>query len=136
MLYQLNSPTTEELTEENSRYVPYMPLNSYVGSLYLTNGINQTKFLTDFSPSEYEVQTYHRHFSSDFNMFEDTTLKKSPYGHETYLEEIDGKYVEKFIAGLEKHEIEDLRHKVSLTGFDYSQLLQDSFLKLIKGELS
>lgn len=115
---------------------PYMPLNSYVGSLYLTNGINQTKFLTDFSPSEYEVQTYHRYFSNEFNMFEDIKRKKSPYGHKTYLEEIDGVFVEKFIAGLEKHEIEDLRHKVSLTGFDYNQLLQDSFLKLIKGELS
>lgn len=136
MLYQLNSPTTEELTEENKRYVPYMPLNSYVGSLYVADGINQTKFLTAFSPSEYEVQTYHRYFSNEFNVFEDITLKKSPYGHKTYLEEVDGKYVEKFIAGLEKHEIEDLRHKVSLTGFDYSQLLQDSFLKLIKGELS
>ena len=136
VIYELQTPTTEELTEENSRYVPYMPLNSYVGSLYVADGINRTKFLTDFSPSEYEVQTYHRYFSNEFNMFEDITLKKSPYGHKTYLEEVDGKYVEKFIAGLEKHEIEDLRHKVSLTGFDYSQLLQDSFLKLIKGELS
>ena len=136
VLYELSTPTTEELTEENCRYVPYMPLNSYVGSLYVADGINRTKFLTDFSPSEYEVQTYHRYFSNEFNVFEDTTLKKSPYGHKTYLEEVDGKYVEKFIAGLEKHEIEDLRHKVSLTGFDYSQLLQDSFLKLIKGELS
>ena len=136
VIYELQTPTTEELTEENSRYVPYMPLNSYVGSLYVADGINQTKFLTAFSPSEYEVQTYHRYFSNEFNVFEDTTLKKSPYGHKTYLEEVDGKYVEKFIAGLEKHEIEDLRHKVSLTGFDYSQLLQDSFLKLIKGELS
>lgn len=136
VFYELSTPTTEELTEENSRYVPYMPLNSYVGSLYVADGINRTKFLTDFSPSEYEVQTYHRYFSNEFNMFEDITLKKSPYGHKTYLEEVDGRYVEKFIAGLEKHEIEDLRHKVSLTGFDYSQLLQDSFLKLIKGELS
>lgn len=136
VIYELQTPTTEELTEENSRYVPYMPLNSYVGSLYVADGINQTKFLTAFSPSEYEVQTYHRYFSNEFNVFEDTTLKKSPYGHKTYLEEVEGKYVEKFIAGLEKHEIEDLRHKVSLTGFDYSQLLQDSFLKLIKGELS
>lgn len=136
VIYELQTPTTEELTEENSRYVPYMPLNSYVGSLYVADGINQTKFLTDFSPSEYEVQTYHRYFSNEFNMFEDIKRKKSPYGYKTYLEEVDGKYVEKFIAGLEKHEIEDLRHKVSLTGFDYSQLLQDSFLKLIKGELS
>lgn len=115
---------------------PYMPLNSYVGSLYVADGINQTKFLTAFSPSEYEVQTYHRYFSNEFNMLEDIKRKKSPYGHKTYLEEVDGKYVEKFIAGLEKHEIEDLRHKVSLTGFDYNQLLQDSFLKLIEGELS
>ncbi len=136
ILFEVQTPTTEELTEENCRYVPYMPLNSYVGSLYVADGINRTKFLTDFSPSEYEVQTSHRYFSNEFNMFEDITLKKSPYGHKTYLEEVDGKYVEKFIAGLEKHEIEDLRHKVSLTGFDYSQLLQDSFLKLIKGELS
>ena len=136
VIYELQTPTTEELTEENKRYVPYMPLNSYVGSLYVADGINQTKFLTDFSPSEYEVQTYHHYFSNEFNMFEDIKRKKSPYGHKTYLEEVDGKYVEKFIAGLEKHEIEDLRHKVSLTGFDYSQLLQDSFLKLIKGELS
>lgn len=122
--------------KEVSPLVSPMPLNSYVGSLYLTNGINQTKFLTDFSPSEYEVQTYHRHFSSEFNMFEDIKRKKSPYGHKTYLEELDGVFVEQFIAGLEKHEIEDLRHKVSLTGFDYNQLLQDSFLKLIEGELS
>lgn len=136
VIYELVTPVTEELTEDNIRYVPYMPLNSYVGSLYVADGINRTKFLTDFSPSGYEVQTYHRYFSNEFNMFENITLKKSPYGHKTYLEEVDGKYVEKFIAGLEKHEIEDLRHKVSLTGFDYSQLLQDSFLKLIKGELS
>lgn len=136
LICELETSVTEELTEENCRYVPYMPLNSYVGSLYVTNGINQTKFLTAFSPSEYEVQTYHRHFSNDINMFENITSKKSPYGHKTYLEEENGKYVEKFIAGVEKHEIEDLRHKVSLTGFDYSQLLQDSFLKLIKGELS
>ena len=253
MMYQLKEPTTEALTEENKRYVPYMPLNSYVGSLYVADGINQTKFLTDFSPSEYEVQTYHRYFSNEFNMFEDIKRKKSPYGHKTvpvsltanlhdgelytntgfvlndgsyetatdwvasknlisvvsgktyhikleandtditsnrryvyvYKYDVDGKYLksrldlgvtsqftsdftgqvlivirtknvshiqvtedkayaenipyilgEKFIAGLEKHEIEDLRHKVSLTGFDYSQLLQDSFLKLIKGELS
>lgn len=122
--------------KEVSPLVSPMPLNSYVGSLYVANGINQTKFLTDFSPSDYQVQTYHRYFSNEFNMFEDIKRKKSPYGHKTYLEEIDGKYVEKFIAGLEKHEIEDLRHKVSLTGFDYNQLLQDSFLKLIKGELS
>ena len=136
VVYELVTPVTEELTEENSRYVPYMPLNSYVGSLYVADGINQTKFLTAFSPSEYEIQTSHHYFSNEFNMFEDIKRKKSPYGHKTYLEEVEGKYVEKFIAGLEKHEIEDLRHKVSLTGFDYSQLLQDSFLKLIKGELS
>lgn len=136
VIYELVTPVTEELTEDNSRYVSCMPLNSYVGSLYLANGINQTKFLTAFSPSEYEVQTYYHYFSNEFNVFEGIKRKKSPYGHETYLEEIDGKYVEKFIAGLEKHEIEDLRHKVSLTGFDYNQLLQDSFLKLIKGELS
>lgn len=136
VIVELNTPTMHDVSEGICKHIPYMPLNSYVGSLYLTNGINQTKFLTDFSPSEYEVQTYHRHFSSEFNMFEDIKRKKSPYGHKTYLEEVDGKYVEKFISGLEKHEIEDLRHKVSLTGFDYSQLLQDSFLKLIKGELS
>lgn len=136
ILFEVQTPTTEALTEENKRYVPYMPLNSYVGSLYVADGINQTKFLTAFSPSEYEVQTYHRYFSNEFNVFEDIKRKKSPYGHKTYLEEVEGKYVEKFTAGLEKHEIEDLRHKVSLTGFDYNHLLQDSFLKLIKGELS
>ena len=253
MMYQLKEPTTEALTEENKRYVPYMPLNSYVGSLYVADGINQTKFLTDFSPSGYEVQTSHHYFSNEFNMFKDIKRKKSPYGHKTvpvsltanlhdgelytntgfvlndgsyetatdwiasknlipvtngktyhikldandtditsnrryvyvYKYDVNGKYLksrldlgmktqftsdftgqvliviktknvshiqvtedkaytenipyirgEKFTAGLEKHEIEDLRHKVSLTGFDYSQLLQDSFLKLIKGELS
>lgn len=136
LICELETSVTEELTEENCRYVPYMPLNSYVGSLYVANGNNQTKFLTAFSPSEYEVQTYHRYFSNEFNVFEDIKRKKSPYGHKTYLEEVEGKYVEKFTAGLEKHEIEDLRHKVSLTGFDYNHLLQDSFLKLIKGELS
>lgn len=136
VILEVNSPYQNTVTEDKCKPIPYMPLNSYVGSLYVADGINQTKFLTAFSPSEYEVQTYHRYFSNEFNVFEDIKRKKSPYGHKTYLEEVEGKYVEKFTAGLEKHEIEDLRHKVSLTGFDYNHLLQDSFLKLIKGELS
>ena len=253
LICELETSVVEELTEENCRYVPYMPLNSYVGSLYVADGINQTKFLTAFSPSGYEVQTSNRYYSNEYNLFEDIAPKKSPYGHKTvpvritdnlhdgelytntgfvlnegsyetatdwvasknlisvvsgktyhikleandsdisssrryiyiYKYDSNGKYLnsridlgigtqftpdftgkvliviktknvthiqvtedkaytenipyvigEKFTAGLEKHEIEDLRHKVSLTGFDYSQLLQDSFLKLIKGELS
>lgn len=253
VILELNSPYQNTVTEDKCKPIPYMPLNSYVGSLYVADGINQTKFLTAFSPSEYEVQTSNRYYSNEYNLFEDIAPKKSPYGHKTvpvritdnlhdgelytntgfvlnegsyetatdwvasknlisvvsgktyhikleandsdissnrryiYLYKYDsnGNYLnsridlgigtqftpdftgkvliviktknvthiqvtedkaytenipyvigEKFTAGLEKHEIEDLRHKVSLTGFDYSQLLQDSFLKLIKGELS
>lgn len=252
VILELNSPYQNTVTEDKCKPIPYMPLNSYVGSLYVANGNNHTKLLTSFS-SDVEVQTYHRFYSNEFNNFMDVTKKKSPYGHVTVPHSLssnihDGKFIEntgfilstglyesasqwiasvnKFpvkkgvtyhvkvtandeaitenkrytyvykydlngnyltqridvgtrtsftsdfdgyallvmktmnvshiqvtpnvaveeevkyrpteliVQGIEKHEIEDLRHKVSLTGFDYNHLLQDSFLKLIKGELS
>lgn len=35
----------------------------------------------------------------------------------------------------ESNDIDDLRHQVSLTGFSYPEILQNSFNKLLKGEL-
>lgn len=41
----------------------------------------------------------------------------------------------KYLEGIEENDIEDLRHQVSLTGFNYDDILQKSFDKLLRGEL-
>lgn len=43
--------------------------------------------------------------------------------------------VEHFLENMEENDIEDLRHQVSLTGFNYDQVLNESFDKLLRGEL-
>lgn len=41
----------------------------------------------------------------------------------------------KYFENTESNDIEDLRHQVSLTGFNYEQVLNESFDKLLRGEL-
>lgn len=43
--------------------------------------------------------------------------------------------IEKAFENVDTNSIEDLRHEVSLTGFNYDKLLNDSFDKLLRGEL-
>ena len=46
-----------------------------------------------------------------------------------------GVYSESSLEIIERNDIYDLRHQVSLSGFDYEQLLNESFDKLLRGEL-
>lgn len=48
---------------------------------------------------------------------------------------IHGKNVFRSYENTEKNDIEDLRHQVSLTGFNYDKILNESFDKLLRGEL-
>ena len=41
----------------------------------------------------------------------------------------------KYFESIDSNDIEDLRHKVSLTGFNYDKILNESFDKLLRGEL-
>ena len=41
----------------------------------------------------------------------------------------------KYLENTEENDVEDLRHLVSLTGFNYDKVLNDSFDKLLRGEL-
>ena len=49
--------------------------------------------------------------------------------HEPYVKTLN------YLEILEENDIDDLRHQVSLTGFNYDQILNDSFDKLLRGEL-
>lgn len=41
----------------------------------------------------------------------------------------------RYLENTENNDIDDLRHKVSLTGFNYDKILNESFDKLLRGEL-
>lgn len=41
----------------------------------------------------------------------------------------------KYLENTEENDIDDLRHQVSLTGFNYDKILNESFDKLLRGEL-
>lgn len=42
---------------------------------------------------------------------------------------------QKAVQSVQKNDLEDLRHLVSLTGFNYTQMLNESFDKLLRGDL-
>ena len=49
--------------------------------------------------------------------------------HEPYVKTLN------YLEILEENDVEDLRHLVSLTGFNYDKILNESFDKLLRGEL-
>ena len=72
----------------------------------------------------------------------DTTTGQATFTNVKITEssDIDNAYVPykktiKYLENIEENDIVDLRHLVSLTGFSYPEILQNSFDKLLKGEL-
>ena len=74
----------------------------------------------------------------DFHSFEDDSYYQdfvSENASEYYEHISEKKNTQRFIENTESNDVDDLRHKVSLTGFNYDQILNESFDSLLRGEL-
>ena len=87
--------------------LPKSPPNAYYLCLY----INSTGVLT----------------SSDYNIQLEEGTEVTPY--------VDYIPTTKYFENTEENDVEDLRHLVSLTGFNYEKVLNESFDKLLRGDL-
>ena len=47
----------------------------------------------------------------------------------------DYRFTSSYLENTESNDVDDLRHQVSLTGFNYDQMLNENFDKLLRGEL-
>lgn len=83
---------------------------------------------------DYRVQLYCAGYTASIGEVDYTNIQL------VESDTIDNDYVPykktiKYLENIEENDIVDLRHLVSLTGFSYPEILQNSFDKLLKGEL-
>ena len=82
ILYELKTPTEEVITEYNSLYCPPHKLNSYCGSLYLSNGVNHLA-LNNLIPSSYIKALNYSRGMINKDIITNCDYKKVDYSYET-----------------------------------------------------
>ena len=107
-----------------------------VGQAYSDNGINTDdwafRVLEKLGNNKIKVQKL-RYANYPLNWA--TWKLNLNYGYADFYI-LSGKHPEaKFANIIDKDDIIDLRHQVSLTGFNYQKLLEENFDKLLRGEL-
>lgn len=86
VLYELATPTEEELTNENCNYFPCHPFNTYCGSMYVGNGTNEVLVNSVIPKSEdIIINTPFRKISGR-DKVNDCRYKKVADGYDTMYE--------------------------------------------------
>lgn len=129
VLYELAAPVQEALSTDNYTYCPCHEINTYCGSLYVGNGTNEVFVENGLGNDGVVIDTPFRSIK-DKAIVEDCKYKKNVDGYEKF--DADTK---RYFENTESNDVDDLRHQVSLTGFNYDQILNESFNKLLRGEL-
>lgn len=68
ILYELKTPTTEEVNDTNYCYYPYQPINTYLGSMYVTNGFNEITLANKLKDTSIKVNTPFKVFTGSANI--------------------------------------------------------------------
>ena len=103
--------------------------NNGTSEIYVANGNNGVVVLTtdEQGIGNVRIETQSAGFTTLNNLQLEIGNVKTSY--ESFVS------TQRFIENTESNDVDDLRHLVSLTGFNYDQILNESFDSLLRGEL-
>ena len=96
-------------------------------------------YITNIPNNTFRVPTsgyYYIDVENNYQIGSALTIEDLIISEEKYLDSYEPfSLTTKHFENTESNDVDDLRHKVSLTGFNYDQILNENFDKLLRGEL-